>query len=205
MRSGSTFFIPSITLVQIKGNIVSIAMKTGTEPGLSQIRAKRISAIIGVERMTTRIGFRKALKLGLIPAITPKPTPKMADIINPRIPRNTVEPTTDKKLMSPNRFIVVRKVFSGEGRIKSESNFMDNSFQMTSIKPTVAKLIYCLVVNECFIRDLSSNNIGVHIVKHSKVLLYLLPDFICTNKIKISFRNSTKGNFVIGQDIIFYY
>jgi hypothetical protein len=53
--------IPSLILVVIKGNIVSMPIKTGTEPGLNHIRARRMIAITGVERMVTSMGCRKAL------------------------------------------------------------------------------------------------------------------------------------------------
>jgi hypothetical protein len=53
--------MPSTTLVHIKGNIVSMAMNTGTIPELNHMRARRISEITGVERIIISIGLMNAL------------------------------------------------------------------------------------------------------------------------------------------------
>ncbi len=169
----------------MNGNIVSIAIKTGTNPGLNQIRAKRISAIIGVDRMVTRIGRRKALKWGFIPAIIPNPKPRIADRINPVMPRRIVVPTVSRNLLSAKRFRVVISVFPGDGRTYSESKCIARIFHNASIKTTDARLTYCLLVKEIFIRYFSSNNIRVHLVKNVEIRLYLRFNAYSPHKFKI--------------------
>jgi hypothetical protein len=112
--------IPSITFVQIKGNIVRSAMNTGTELVLSQIKASRITATTGVDLMVTKMGFKKALKFGLTPASMPNERPSTNERINPIMPLAMVTPTVAKKPTSVNSLSDVNSVFSGAGSIKSE-------------------------------------------------------------------------------------
>ncbi len=112
--------IPSITLVQINGNMVRNPIKTGTELVLSQISASRIIATTGVDRMVIRIGLRKALKPVLMPAKTPKANPRIKESIKPMIPRIIVSPIVAKKPVSVNSLMEVNSVLSGEGKIKSD-------------------------------------------------------------------------------------
>lgn len=86
--------IPSITFVQIIGNMVKKAIKTGTKSTLNQISASRIIEITGMDLMVTNNGFKKALNELFIPAKIPNKIPRKKDNIKPMIPRKIVDPTT---------------------------------------------------------------------------------------------------------------
>ena len=119
-KSGSTFRIPSITLVHIKGNMVKKAIKTGTISTLNHIKASKISDITGVDRIVTKIGFKKALKELLTPAKIPNPIPKINEMAKPINPLIMVSPTMDMKFSEIKSFKVATRVDSGGGKISSE-------------------------------------------------------------------------------------
>jgi hypothetical protein len=78
--------------------------------------------------MVTSIGFRNASNDLFVPANIPRSIPNINDIINPRIPRIMVAPTMNKKFLEISKLMVVTKVDSGEGKIKSELYKTDATF-----------------------------------------------------------------------------
>lgn len=116
-KSLSTLLTPSITFVQIIGNIVRNPIKRGTPSGENQINASKVIAMIGMDRTTTRIGLRSALNDGEIPAQIPKAIPKNAAETNPIRDLHIVEPTTRRKPVLLKRSNRESIVFSGGGRI----------------------------------------------------------------------------------------
>jgi hypothetical protein len=79
-------------LVQIKGNMVNIAINTGTWFTLNQMSAKRIRDITGVDRIVTRMGCKKALNFSCMPARIPSDKARMNEIIKPIKPLKMVDP-----------------------------------------------------------------------------------------------------------------
>jgi hypothetical protein len=111
-------------------------MKTGTLLTSNQIRASNIREITGVDLIVTRMGCKNALNLLLIPAMIPSVIASTNEIKKPIIPRKIVAPMIERKFASVNNFPTAIIVFSGEGRISSESIIMEPAFHKATRKIT---------------------------------------------------------------------
>jgi hypothetical protein len=143
------------------GNIVMMAIKTGTHRLLNQIRASRMKVITGVERNTTSIGLTNELKFAEVPAKIPTNKATINETRKPKSPRETVADT--EKIKSAEKMIFTRSIatFSGGGRMNGEFIKMEITFHTSSIKTTDETANILFVVKKVFIWNFPSNDIRV--------------------------------------------
>ena len=149
-------------------------MKTGTELDLNHIKARRMKATTGTERITTTQGCMKASNLGFRPPTMPKAMPTTTAMAKPIKPRKMVLPITVQKLFSAKSKIVVFKVVAGPGKICSEPNVKEATSHSSSMMATEMTTIQvCLFLVEFFIGHLFSYDFRLHVVEHFQVSLHL--------------------------------
>jgi hypothetical protein len=131
-------------------------MKTGTPSFPSQMMAKRIIEITGVERKVIRRGFTSNRKVEFNPAGIPIKRAITRDRANPSKPLPMVDINDGQKLLREITSTTERRVFSGDGISCSEPAQRLMSFHKMKRSTTEEKLMSRFFVIKFFIGQFST-------------------------------------------------